>query len=213
MFILLFSLVNFMLTLVAYTGNKILWNSQAAFSSQCLLSWQICHTSVQQKWSSCSLDTLIVIIAELQQCSPSNSFYIYLIPFSRSAHPFMCLWRDSQANTNKQKAQVIHPLMPFMKFIEGKQRSQDIQVSSQHFKHFFSLFNIFIFEVGTSYLIFGKTVLLPRQDQSHKAIQQLMTVHIHSLPPEDQKKDSTECFHVKMMKQVFAVMLKMSLRH
>lgn len=93
--------------------------------------------------------------------------------------------------------------MLFMKFIVGIQRSQDIQVSSQHLKYFFSLFNIYIFEVGTSYLIFGKTVLQPRQDQSHKAIQQLMTVHIHSLPPEDQKKDKREYFHVKMMKHSF----------
>lgn len=165
-----------------------------------IIACQICYTSVQQNWSSCSQDTLIIVIVlKLQQGSPLNSFYKYLLSFSRSAHPFMHIWKDSQANTNKQQAQVMHPLMPFMKFIEGIQRSQDIQVSPQHFKHFFSLFNLYIFVVGTSYLIFGKTVLLPRQDQSHKAIQQLMTVHIHSLPPEDQKK----CFHVKMMKHRF----------
>lgn len=158
---------------------------------------------MQQNWSSCSQDTLTAIVPKLQQCSPLNLFYIYLLSIFRSAHPFMDIWKDSQANTSEQQAQVIHPLMLFMKFIVGIQRSQDIQVSSQHLKYFFSLFNIYIFEVGTSYLIFGKTVLQPRQDQSHKAIQQLMTVHIHSLPPEDQKKDKREYFHVKMMKHSF----------
>lgn len=95
---------------------------------------------MQQNSPSCSQDTLIVIVLKLQQCSPLNSFNIYLLSFPRSACPFMRIWKDSQANTNKQQAQVIHPLMPFMKFIAGIQRSQDIQVSSQHFKHFFSFF-------------------------------------------------------------------------
>lgn len=48
----------------------------------------------------------------------------------------MDIWKDSEANTSEQQAQVIHPLMLFMKFIVGIQRSQDIQVSSQHLKHF-----------------------------------------------------------------------------
>lgn len=65
----------------------------------------------------------------------------------------------------------------------------------------------YIFKIVTSYLIFGRTVLQPRQDQSRKAIQQLMTVHIHSLPPEDQKKGNykiSECFCVNLMKHSYA---------
>lgn len=55
-------------------------------------------------------------------------------------------------------------------------------------------------------------MLQPGQDQSHKAIQQLTTVHIHSLPPEDQKKGNykgTECFCVNLMKHSHADKFKM----